>query len=306
MDEIVSFDGRARPPESFLADEEANAALLAMVGDRVRNARARKGISRKRLSEISGVSQRYLAQLEAGEGNISIVLLRRVASALDHRIEWLVGADDPWNSDVMAVLGLYRSATAEQRQKVLEVLDPEHPALRRGRRVAFIGLRGAGKSTLGRLAADRLGVPFLELNAEIEQASGMPVNEVMALYGQEGYRRLERQSLERIVATSDALVLAVAGGIVSEPETFTYLLRHYHTVWLKAQPEEHMARVRAQGDTRPMAGNPAAMEELRTILTSRETLYAQASLHVDTSNRSLDESLDDALAAIRGRGIFGA
>jgi XRE family aerobic/anaerobic benzoate catabolism transcriptional regulator len=306
MDEIVSFDGRVRPPESFLADEEANAALLAMVGDRVRNARARKGISRKRLSEISGVSQRYLAQLEAGEGNISIVLLRRVAHALDHRIEWLVGADDPWNSDVMAVMGLYRSATAEQRQKVLEILDPEHPSLRRGRRVAFIGLRGAGKSTLGRLAADRLGVPFLELNAEIEQASGMPVNEVMALYGQEGYRRLERQSLERIVAISDALVLAVAGGIVSEPETFTYLLRHYHTVWLKAQPEEHMARVRAQGDTRPMAGNPAAMEELRTILTSRETLYARASLHVDTSNRSLDESLSDALTAIRARGIFGA
>jgi len=305
MDEIVSFDGRVTRPETFLAEDAANAALLAMVGERVRTARARKGISRKRLSEISGVSQRYLAQLEGGEGNISIVLLRRVAEALDHRIEWLVGADDPWTSDVMAVMGLYRSATAEQRQKVLEILDPEHPSLRRSRRIAFIGLRGAGKSTLGRLAADRLGVPFLELNVEIEQASGMPVNEVMALYGQEGYRRLERQSLERIVATSDALVLAVAGGIVSEPETFTYLLRHYHTIWLKAQPEEHMSRVRAQGDTRPMAGNPAAMEELRTILTSREALYRQASIHVDTSGRVLEESLADVLAAIRRRGILG-
>lgn len=305
MDEIVSFDGRVTRPETFPAEDAANAALLAMVGERVRTARARKGISRKRLSEISGVSQRYLAQLEGGEGNISIVLLRRVAQALDHRIEWLVGADDPWNSDVTTVMGLYRGATAAQRRKVLEILDPEHPALRRGRRIAFIGLRGAGKSTLGRLAADRLGVPFLELNVEIEQASGMPVNEVMALYGQEGYRRLERQSVERIVATSDSLVLAVAGGIVSEPETFTYLLRHYHTVWLKAKPEEHMGRVRAQGDTRPMAGNPAAMEELRTILTSREALYGQASIHVDTSGRTLDESLADVLAAIRERGILG-
>ncbi|APH73052.1 helix-turn-helix transcriptional regulator [Aquibium oceanicum] len=305
MDEIVGFDGRASAPETAPADDAANAALLAMVGDRVRTARSRKGLSRKRLAETSGVSQRYLAQLEAGEGNISIVLLRRVAEALDHRIEWLVGADDPWNSDIMTVMALYRGATAEQRQRVLEILDPEHPSLRRGRRIAMIGLRGAGKSTLGRMAADALGLPFLELNVEIEQASGMPVNEVMALYGQEGYRRLERQSVERIAATSEALVLAVAGGIVSEPETFNHLLRHYHTIWLKARPEEHMGRVRAQGDTRPMAGNPAAMDDLRTILTSREALYAQAGIHVDTSARTPNESLADVLSAVRERGILG-
>ncbi len=126
----------------------------------------------------------------------------------------------------------------------------------------------------------------------------MPVNEVIALYGQEGYRRLERQSLERIAATHSAIVLAVAGGIVSEPETFNYLLRNYHTIWLKAKPEEHMARVRAQGDERPMAGNPEAMDELRSILTSREALYAMAEAQVNTTGMSPDQSLSTILKAV--------
>lgn len=298
MDEIVGFDGRATPPETAAGEEAANRALLALVGERVRTARARKGLSRRVLSEKSGVSQRYLAQLEGGEGNISILLLRRIAEALDLRIEWLVASDDPWSSDTVTVSRLFQRANAEERRRVIAILDPEHPSLRRARRIAFIGLRGAGKSTLARMAADRLGLPFLELNQEIEAASGMPVNEVMALYGQEGYRRLERQAVERIVATHDEIALAVAGGIVSEPETFDLLLRHFHTVWLKAAPEEHMARVRAQGDTRPMAGNPAAMEELRSILTSREALYARAGIHVDTSGHSPEESLDEVLASL--------
>ncbi|WP_425364913.1 helix-turn-helix transcriptional regulator [Georhizobium profundi] len=277
-----------------------------MVGDRVRAARNRRSISRKTLSEISGVSQRYLAQLESGTGNISILLLRRVAEALDHKIEWLVGEEDPYTSDAVAMMSLYRQATGEQRMRVLEILDPDNPHLRRSRRLAFIGLRGAGKSTIGRLAADRLKLPFLELNEEIEQASGMPVNEVIALYGQEGYRRLEKQSVERIAATYDSIVLAVAGGIVSEPETFNYLLRHYHTIWLKARPEEHMGRVRAQGDERPMAGNPAAMDELRNILMSREALYARAEAQIDTSGRGLPETLDAVLDLIEKRGFLRA
>nr|WP_245451452.1 helix-turn-helix transcriptional regulator [Georhizobium profundi] len=280
--------------------------FLEMVGDRVRAARNRRSISRKTLSEISGVSQRYLAQLESGTGNISILLLRRVAEALDHKIEWLVGEEDPYTSDAVAMMSLYRQATGEQRMRVLEILDPDNPHLRRSRRLAFIGLRGAGKSTIGRLAADRLKLPFLELNEEIEQASGMPVNEVIALYGQEGYRRLEKQSVERIAATYDSIVLAVAGGIVSEPETFNYLLRHYHTIWLKARPEEHMGRVRAQGDERPMAGNPAAMDELRNILMSREALYARAEAQIDTSGRGLPETLDAVLDLIEKRGFLRA
>jgi len=272
--------------------------FLELVGDRVRAARARKNISRKTLSEISGVSQRYLAQLETGAGNISIVLLRRVADALDYKIEWLVGEEDPYSSEILPVITLFNQATAEKRQKVLEILDPEHPDSRRASRIAFIGLRGAGKSTIGRLFAKHKNIPFLELNEEIEQASGMPVDEVMALYGQEGYRRLEKQSIERTVATNETLVLEVAGGIVSEPETFKYLLRHYHTIWLKADPEDHMARVRKQGDERPMAGNPEAMSELRNILKSREALYEQAELQIDTSRHTLNEVVVSVLKAV--------
>lgn len=280
------------------ASELSEDDFVRMVGERVRMARARRGISRKVLSELSGVSQRYLAQLEGGQGNISIALLKRIAVALDHRIEWLVGEDDPWNSDALRVAALFRAATVEQKRRVLALLDPDNAGEQRGRRVALIGLRGAGKSTLGRLAAAARDIPFVELNAEIEATSGMPVNELMALYGQEGYRRLERQAVERIAAAHDSVVLAVAGGIVSEPDTFNFLLRHFHTIWLKAKPEEHMSRVRKQGDTRPMAGNPAAMEELKTILTSRESLYAQSGAQVDTSGKDVEDSLNDLLETI--------
>ena len=298
MNEVATFGGPVTASAIEGVDDRCAAAFLVLVGERVRTARTRKGLSRKTLSERSGVSQRYLAQLEGGDGNISIALLRRVAVALDHSIEWLVAADDPWTSDLANISSLYRVASAEQRANVLAILDPGHPGLRRARRIAFIGLRGAGKSTLGRAAAAALAVPFLELNQEIEAGSGMPVNEVIALYGQEGYRRLEHQSVERIAATNDVLVLAVAGGIVSEPETFAFLLRHYHTIWLRATPEDHMARVRAQGDLRPMAGNPAAMDELKATLTSREPLYGRAEGVVQTSGKTEGEALAEILAVI--------
>ncbi len=306
--EIVTFGGKVSPGEKDISLDqgEMNGSFLDLVGERVRAARARKNISRKALSEISGVSQRYLAQLETGSGNISIILLRRVADALDYKIEWLVGEEDPYSSKLLSIISLYKQATNEQRMKVLEILDPDHPNLKRSRRIAFIGLRGAGKSTLGRLSAEQVGFPFLELNEEIEQASGMPVNEVIALYGQEGYRRLEKQSVERIVATHDSIVLAVAGGIVSEPETFNYLLRHYHTIWLKADPTDHMTRVRGQGDERPMAGNPEAMDELKSILMSREALYERAEIRINTAGRTLEQSLADVLKAIEDRGYLNA
>jgi XRE family aerobic/anaerobic benzoate catabolism transcriptional regulator len=275
----------------------ATEQFLRQVGERVRLARVRRGLSRRGLSERSGVSQRYLAQLEAGEGNISIALLRRLAEALDHRIEWLVADEDPWTSGVAEITSLYRTATKEQRRKALEVLNPESVA-RRANRVALIGLRGAGKSTLGRLAAASLRVHFMELNDEIEYVSGIPVDEVIALYGQEGYRHLERQAVERVVAAHDTLLLAAAGGIVADPDTFKFLLHHFHTIWLRATPEEHMARVRAQGDMRPMAGNPEAMDELKTILTAREVLYGSADACVDTSGKSPDQSVADLLAVI--------
>jgi XRE family aerobic/anaerobic benzoate catabolism transcriptional regulator len=168
-----------------------------------------------------------------------------------------------------------------------------------------VGLRGAGKSTLGSMAGKELGIPFVELNSEIESQSGMPVSELMALYGQEGYRQLEAQAINRIIATHDSLILAVAGGIVAEPETYTNVLAHFHTIWIKARPDEHMARVRAQGDERPMAGNPEAMEQLRSILTSREALYGRSLAQLDTSDQTVDQSLASLITMVRERGFTG-
>jgi XRE family aerobic/anaerobic benzoate catabolism transcriptional regulator len=300
MNEITNFRG-----DVVVGAErgDACAAFIATVGERVRAVRQRKGMTRRALSDLSGVSQRYLAQLENGDGNISIALLSRIARALDHRIEWLVGAEDPWGSETEAFARLFSAASGGLRQKVMEALVAAQPARARRQRIGLIGLRGAGKSTLGRKLGAALSLPFLELNRDIEEQSGMPVADVMALYGQEGYRRLERQALERVVATSDCVVLAVAGGIVSEPETFAFLLRHFHTIWLKAPPESHMRRVAEQGDDRPMAGNAMAMDELKSILTSREALYAKADEMVDTEGKSPDESARDLVEAVRRLGI---
>lgn len=305
MSEITNFRGETRPVQTVSEIDAAVPALIARVGERVRKARERKGIPRRVLSDRSGVSPRYLAQLEAGEGNISIGLLQRVAVALDHRIEWLIGEEDPWTSDALRVADLFRGATSATQQAVLSLLAPEAPETQRAGRVCLVGLRGAGKSTLGAMAGQVLGIPFLELNSEIESQSGMPVSELMALYGQEGYRQLEAQAINRIIATHDSLILAVAGGIVAEPETYTNVLAHFHTIWIKARPDEHMARVRAQGDERPMAGNPEAMEQLRSILTSREALYGRALAQLDTSGQTVEQSRDSLIAMIEERGFTG-
>ncbi len=299
MSEIVGFDGRiATRADAETSPEMRIDAFLHMVGERVRAARARKGISRRVLSEISGVSPRYLAQLEGGQGNISIGLLLKISEALDFDIEWLVASDDPWHSETAMARYLLSRATRDQIGQVMAILETESLASQRAGRIALIGLRGAGKSTLGRLAAAALGLPFLELDQEIELASGMPVNEVFNLYGQDAYRRLERQALERIAATHENLILAVAGGIVSEPETYSYFLRHFYAVWLKARPDEHMTRVRGQGDERPMTGNPDAMNDLKRILSSREALYSKAEAEVDTSGQSEPESVAQLLKVI--------
>jgi XRE family aerobic/anaerobic benzoate catabolism transcriptional regulator len=297
---VASGKAVSQPVDDRVAD------FLLTVGEQVRAARGRKGISRRVLSENSGVSQRYLAQLESGQGNISIGLLLRIADALDLGLEWLVSADDTWDPEVAKTLRLLRGATRSQRERVLKILEPERPSPDRTGRIALIGLRGAGKSTLGRLAASRLGLRFLELNHEVEAVAGMPVDEVIALYGQEGYRLLERQALDRIAKQAEPLILAVAGGIVAHPDSFDHLLRYYHTIWLKAAPEDHMRRVRAQGDERPMAGTPDAMNELRNILTSREVLYSQADAMVNTSRTSVEDSLRDLLDVIDRRGFLAS
>lgn len=301
MTEITNFRGETTSQSQADQVKASVTGLITRVGERVRKARERKGIPRRVLSEMSGVSPRYLAQLEAGEGNISIGLLQRVAIALDHRIDWLMGEDDPWNSDALRVADLFRGANSDVQNSVLRTLIPEPEETQRARRICLIGLRGAGKSTLGSLAGQALDLPFVELNNEIEEQSGMPVNEVIALYGQEGYRSLEAQAISRVISTHDEMVLAVAGGIVAEPETYNMLLGHFHTIWLRTTPEEHMTRVRDQGDERPMAGNVEAMDQLRSILTSREALYGKALARLDTSGQNVDASLAQLLALIRDR-----
>ncbi len=304
MAEITTFGGAKTDISAESELERVISDLMVQVGQRVRSARERKGISRRVLSENSGVSQRYLAQLEAGTGNISIGLLMRVAQSLDHKIEWFVGEKDPWNSSSLRVAELFDSADRQTRELVMRALGPAASEAGRGERICLIGMRGAGKSTLGKLAAERLDVPFLELNREIALYGGMPVDEILALYGQEGYRKLEASSLDRVIENYDRMILAVAGGIVSEPETFNKLLSRFHTIWLKASPQEHMDRVRAQGDERPMQGNADAMEQLKAILTSREAIYARADALLDTSGCTLEQTLDSLVAMIQSRNFL--
>ncbi|MBY4894754.1 helix-turn-helix transcriptional regulator [Rhodobacteraceae bacterium N5(2021)] len=269
-------------------------ALQGRVGDRVRGARTARGMSRRVLSEVSGVSPRYLAQLEGGEGNISIGLLFRVAEALGVSMEMLISPGD-LTAEARRMAEAFVGADLATQAQVRTLLSG---AATKAGRVCLIGLRGAGKSTLGAAAAKALDVPFIELNRAIEAAGGMPISEIMGLYGPEGYRQLEADALNKIVAEQDRVVVAVAGGIVGDSQTFERLLDRFHTVWLKASPEEHMARVRAQGDTRPMEGNPQAMAQLRLILTSRETEYARADAVLDTGGQGVSASLAALLALI--------
>lgn len=279
-------------------------AVITQVGTRVYKERKAKRMSRRELSEQSGVSPRYIARLEAGEGNVSIGLLQRIAIALDRPIEWLVSTEDALSDDIERLIGRYRRADAATRANVMRVLDPTLLREQKSERLCLIGLRGAGKSTLGALIGKALNLPFIELNQEIERSAGMPVSEVIAMYGEEGYRKLEADTLTNIIATRERLVLAVAGGVVEEATTFADVLGRFHTVWLKASPTEHMERVRAQGDLRPMAGNPKAMEQLREILAARESRYGQADHHLDTSGKTIDASLAELRSTIASNNII--
>jgi XRE family aerobic/anaerobic benzoate catabolism transcriptional regulator len=280
--------------------------FLAELGRRVRHMRALRGMSRKVLARVSGISERYIAQLESGEGNVSIKLLRRVVAAMGTRVEDLV-MDDAAPPDWPIIRDLLRNASDTQIARARAILSGIAPAVAvaaapAGDRVALIGLRGAGKSTLGRLAAERLGWAFVELNHEIERAHGLSLGEIIALYGQDGLRRREQAMLREVAARPGAMIVATGGGIVAEPITFDLLLASFVTVWLKAAPEQHMARVRQQGDLRPMADDPTAMQELRAILASRDPLYARAQVTLDTSRLSVEVAAEKLVAAIAPAG----
>jgi XRE family aerobic/anaerobic benzoate catabolism transcriptional regulator len=282
-------------------DPEAD--FLELLGQRVRTMRALRGMSRKVLAKVSGISERYIAQLESGKGNVSIVLLRRVSNAMGTHLEDLIPSTEP-AADWAVIRDLLRKATPGQIAQAKEVLAGGSASAQRRASfsgIALIGLRGAGKSTLGKMLANKIGWKFVELNKEIESQNGLSVAEIIALYGQEGFRRMEQAALGQLLARKELTVLATGGGIVSEALTFDRILSSFYTIWLKAEPEEHMARVRRQGDLRPMADDRSAMAELRNILLSREPLYARASAVVDTAGLSVDAAaarLVDAVAPV--------
>jgi len=240
-------------------------AYLAHLGDRVRGWRTENGVTRKALALSSGVSERYLAQLESGAGNISVLLLRRIAHAMSVPVEELVREQD---------------------------------AAPKRRRIALIGLRGAGKSTLGEKLAAALEVPFVELDREVEREAGAPLGEVFSMYGQDGFRRFERRALSRVLKAHRSVVIAASGSLVTAPETYRLLLENCFCIWLKASPEEHMQRVMAQGDLRPFRGRSAALDEIRRLLADRDGLYARADAAVDTTHRPLKQTLAELRRAL--------
>lgn len=281
-------------PHSDAARDDAGQSaaetdFLDQLGQRVRRMRGLAGMSRKVLAEVSGISERYIAQLESGKGNVSIVLLRRIANAINAPLEDIIPDGEP-SPDWPVIRDLLKKANPSQIAQVKDLLagGPSAPLRRSFSGIALIGLRGAGKSTLGKMLAERIGWGFVELNKEIERQNGLSVAEIIALYGQEGFRRMEQAALVQLLARKEPMVLATGGGIVSEPVTFDLILTSFYTIWLKAEPEEHMARVRGQGDLRPMADDRSAMAELRNILASREPLYARANAVVDTAGLAVD------------------
>jgi XRE family transcriptional regulator, aerobic/anaerobic benzoate catabolism transcriptional regulator len=270
----------------------ADGNFLGSLGKRVRELRNRCGMTRKQVAHEADVSERHLAQLEAGEGNISVVLLQRIAEALHVPLASLFAPQTEEPVEKRLIQRFLKRLPNHRLEEVVFRLmrDFGHEEKMRRMRIALIGLRGAGKSTLGPMLAKEMKARFVELDGEIEKDTGMPLGEIFSLYGQSGFRAIEKRTLERVLKENKRAVISVGGGVVSEKETFDYLLSNCYTVWIKAQPEEHMSRVMAQGDFRPMAANDQAMEDLRRILESREPLYGKADLCVDTSASSVEES----------------
>jgi XRE family aerobic/anaerobic benzoate catabolism transcriptional regulator len=287
---------RAKPAPSRNAD-----AYLQRLGERVRTLRNQRGMTRKALAQHARVSERYLAQLEAGLGNCSIVLLRRIARAIGLPVTQLVheGAEPTLDLVLLSQFleRLSPPALSEARDLLLKHFSEPSEDLRR-RRVALIGLRGGGKSTLGQLLAERLGVPFIELDREIERRSGANLSEIFDMFGQETFRRAEREALDDVLRRHQHFVIATSGSIVTEPGTLELLLASCFTVWVRAEPEEHMKRVMAQGDMRPMANNARAMEDLISILKSREPLYAKAEAVLATTGKTPEQNLAELLRVI--------
>jgi XRE family aerobic/anaerobic benzoate catabolism transcriptional regulator len=272
-------------------------AFVAEIGALVRRGRAKHGMTRRQLAAESGASERYLAQIESGQGNPSVIILKSIAAALDVPIIALLPrspgrtpALDRIIDRIVDRLGRMPTAELPGIAELIETRAAGDPATERAGRIALTGLRGAGKSTLGRRLARHLGCPFIELDRVVEQDYGASVPDLIEMAGQATFRRCERSCLERVIGAHERAVIATAGGIVSNPETYALLLRRTHTVWIKARPQEHMTRVMAQGDFRPMAENPEAMADLVAILEARRADYLLAQAEVDTSGKTVEQS----------------
>jgi len=292
------------------AGEAVRNPLLAALGERVRNLRAQRGLTRKAVAIAADVSERHLANLEYGIGNASILVLQQVAGALHCSLAELVGDVTTSSPEWLLIRELLENRSEADLRRVRvavgELLGTASVDSARHRRIALVGLRGAGKSTLGQMLADDLDLPFVELSRDIEKLAGCSVREIHDLYGTNAYRRYERRALEETIQIYSEVVIATPGGIVSDPATFNELLAHCTTVWLQAAPEEHMGRVAAQGDTRPMAASKEAMEDLRRILNGRAAFYSKADLSVDTSGKTLAQSFQALRAVARQSMGLGA
>jgi len=297
MSSTILHQAGLTPSETLEAADEASAPedknpFLVRLGERVRALRARRGMTRKAVAIAADVSERHLANLEYGIGNASILVLLQVAGALQCSLAELVGDVTTSSPEWLLIRELleHRDEATLRRVRVAigELLGTGGGNAARSPRIALIGLRGAGKSTLGQMLADDLGFPFVELSREIEKFAGCSISEIQALYGQNAYRRYERRALEEAIQIYPEAVIATPGGIVSDAATFNLLLAHCTTVWLQADAEDHMKRVTAQGDLRPMAASKEAMDDLKRILAGRAAFYSKADFRVDTSARPLE------------------
>jgi XRE family aerobic/anaerobic benzoate catabolism transcriptional regulator len=294
---------KSRDKPALPSSATSDAAFLAAIGREVRSNRAKRGMTRRQLAQSSQTSERYLAQIESGVGNPSVSVLRAIAQALDLPCAALLpeaGARTAALGAILDVLAQVPEGELPALAKEIETRVARPSSADRARRIALVGLRGAGKSTLGRMLAQHFGWSFIELDRLVEEDYGASIPDLIEMAGTATFRRHERSALDRIVTTHEAAVITTAGGIVSNPETYALLLRRTHTIWIKARPEDHMSRVMAQGDFRPMAQNRVAMADLVAILEARRADYARAEAEVDTAGDTEEQSFAKLLRTVTG------